>query len=437
MASDENPFHSEIPGIDLKGEERFSGKVLADWAFDGEHILSNVLLEVSEGEITTLQSEVDVDYLNSKKLLRVSAILPGFFNAHCHLDLSGINALGGMDDFKYEFTDGFTEWLEIVRGYRPQESPKELKNAVRLGLSQLAQSGTTGIVDFSADAISLSELESSAFNGIILKELIGWSSPRDREAINSARDWIEANSKNLPAHIQLGLAPHAPYSTSKFLLEESVSQFPNYLQSIHLCEDPGERELLERGEGPFKEFLNRLGLEVRLDQIPQESPVEYLDRLGLLTPRTLLVHCNDLNERDLDLIADSGANIVFCPNTHFYFDRPAHPLPMILDRGIPVGLGTDSSASISGGLLSMYEELHQVRNFFPDIDPKILFKLSVGGLLGEYWRPPHCLKVGQIANISLWHHTDDKPSDFISLPAYCFLTVSQGRCLYKHPDITD
>ena len=77
-----------------------------------------------------------------------------------------------------------------------------------------------------------------------------------------------------------------------------------------------------------------------------------------------ILHANDLNRQDIQTIAARGSAVVFCPGTHRYFDRPGHPLDGLLAAGVPVALGTDSSASNDG--LSMQSEMRHVRELFPE-----------------------------------------------------------------------
>lgn len=72
---------------------------------------------------------------------------------------------------------------------------------------------------------------------------------------------------------------------------------------------------------------------------------EYLDAVGLLTPKTVLAHAVFLNETDLRLVAGRRSVVAHCPLSNAYFANAVFPLRAALHQGVRVGLGTD----VSGG----------------------------------------------------------------------------------------
>ena len=72
-----------------------------------------------------------------------------------------------------------------------------------------------------------------------------------------------------------------------------------------------------------------------------ERTVERLDRVGLLGPRTVLAHCVHVDEHELDLIAASGSSVAHNPMSNMLNAVGTAPIPKMLERGIPVGLGND------------------------------------------------------------------------------------------------
>ena len=109
---------------------------------------------------------------------------------------------------------------------------------------------------------------------------------------------------------------------------------------------------------------------------PGLGAVTWLDRLGILGPRTALVHCQHLEAGDPARIRARGATIVVCPGTIRYFRR--HPPDVVrwLDMGIPVALGTDSRASNVG--LSMPAEISLARRFWPQLSPRTVLAMATG-----------------------------------------------------------
>src|SRR5712691_3026944 len=79
------------------------------------------------------------------------AILPGFVNAHTHLDLSGLR--GRMPPL-----NGFTDWLWAVIRHRRTLSTEQVLADIRAGLTEALSYGTTLLGDISAQGLSWSVL---------------------------------------------------------------------------------------------------------------------------------------------------------------------------------------------------------------------------------------------------------------------------------------
>jgi 5-methylthioadenosine/S-adenosylhomocysteine deaminase len=73
--------------------------------------------------------------------------------------------------------------------------------------------------------------------------------------------------------------------------------------------------------------------------------IEWLDALDALGPDVHLVHSIWISEEELDLIAQHGSTVVHCPVSNMYMASGTAPVREMLDRGIPVALGTDGPAS--------------------------------------------------------------------------------------------
>ena len=86
--------------------------------------------------------------------------------------------------------------------------------------------------------------------------------------------------------------------------------------SIHLGESPEEVEFLARGSGPYRALLQRRGVWPSAWTPPGCGPVEYLDRLGVLSERLLVVHGVQLSDADLRLLATRGSTLVTCPRSN-------------------------------------------------------------------------------------------------------------------------
>jgi 5-methylthioadenosine/S-adenosylhomocysteine deaminase len=76
-----------------------------------------------------------------------------------------------------------------------------------------------------------------------------------------------------------------------------------------------------------------------------DSLVEYLDQFGLVNPRSSLVHFVWCTERDMARAADRGVNVVHNPVSNLHLGSGLQPTARLLDLGINVALGTDSTSA--------------------------------------------------------------------------------------------
>jgi 5-methylthioadenosine/S-adenosylhomocysteine deaminase len=101
------------------------------------------------------------------------------------------------------------------------------------------------------------------------------------------------------------------------------------------------------------------------------SPVQYLDKIGVLGPGTLLVHAVWVDEEDIKIIADSGAGIAHNPESNMKLASGIAPVPEFIKKGLTVGIGTDGCASNNN--LDLFAEmdtaakLHKVNTFDPTV----------------------------------------------------------------------
>jgi cytosine/adenosine deaminase-related metal-dependent hydrolase len=174
-----------------------------------------------------------------------------------------------------------------------------------------------------------------------------------------------------------GISPHAPYSTSPAAISACVDLAIRHRRvlAMHVAESPAERELLAAGTGEFATALAKLGVwQAGLFPWPG-NPVE--DLIGMLSqaPRALLIHGNDLNSREIRLLAEqSQMTLVYCPRTHAFFGYGKHPVDQLLAAGVRVALGTDSRASNPD--LDLWKEVQFLLKHRADLDPASVIAMA-------------------------------------------------------------
>ncbi len=165
---------------------------------------------------------------------------------------------------------------------------------------------------------------------MMFRELIGFTVDDPEEAIAAVQDQLDT----LPVSptLRTTLVPHAPYSVSPALLAALARHAPDRPLSIHLGESRAELELLQTGRGSWRTVLEALGAWNPAWEVPGCGPVEYLERLGLLTDRLVAVHAVHLTDRELSRLAAARASIVTCPRSNDWTGAGAPPIARSTSR---------------------------------------------------------------------------------------------------------
>jgi formimidoylglutamate deiminase len=126
----------------------------------------------------------------------------------------------------------------------------------------------------------------------------------------------------------VGLAPHSVRACPAEWLEE-IGRYAEREQSVlHVHADEQPREI--------EECLAEHGIR----------PIELLARTGCLGARTTVIHATHAHDHELDLLADAGARICLCPTTEANLGDGFPRLEAILEREIPLCIGSDSNVRI-------------------------------------------------------------------------------------------
>jgi cytosine/adenosine deaminase-related metal-dependent hydrolase len=316
--------------------------------------LAHGVITISGERIVSVESAkhkpADVD-------LGDAAIVPGFVNAHTHLDLSGLRG-------KCLPCADFTAWLRQVIAHRRSTTPQQIEADIRAGLAESLRHGTTLIGDISGDGGSWDILTNAPLRAIVFREMLGLPEVRASGAWQRLDQWLA--SRSATPNCRAGVSPHAPYSVrSSLFLAASTRGVP---VAVHLAETAAEQELLMLRRGAFVPFLR--DLDVWAPDGLAEDANHVLKLLSGTSP-TLLVHCNYLTP---DASIPGNCTIVYCPRTHAAFGHPPHPFREFQARGVRVAIGTDSLASNPD--LSVLAELRHLHRQRPDVPGDVLLKMA-------------------------------------------------------------
>jgi cytosine/adenosine deaminase-related metal-dependent hydrolase len=76
------------------------------------------------------------------------------------------------------------------------------------------------------------------------------------------------------------------------------------------------------------------------------TPAGLLERVGLLSPASTLVHATHVTDADIELMAGAGSTVCYCPTTERDLADGVGPASDLQMAGIPLCVGSDSHAVI-------------------------------------------------------------------------------------------
>jgi 5-methylthioadenosine/S-adenosylhomocysteine deaminase len=314
----------------------------------GGHRAERADIQVSDGKIAAVlrpRSERQCDPHDSVVDSRALLIVPGFVNAHTHSPDNLIK--GTTPNLPLEL------WSLHSASGREGRTPREIYISALLGCIELMRTGTTTVLDHirfspAPNAEGLDAV-ARAYRDSGLRAVIA-PVVADRAAIDTIpldpEDLPPASQppRMMPPEEQLALiaafidrwhdpqgrlrgaiGPSGPQRCSDRLLELSgdLSRRRTVVLHSHVLETKAQKVMGLRLYG--------------------EGMVRHLDRLGMLTPLTNLVHLIWADSDDLDVVARSGAAVIHNPVSNVKLGSGTCALPGLLRRGISVGLGTDSA----------------------------------------------------------------------------------------------
>jgi len=258
-------------------------------------------------------------------------LLPGFINAHTHLELSWIkNRIGG---FK-----GFTNWLQqIIGAKREGVTHQEIQDSVTEGIKSQIESGVTTVGEISSyDGLDIPILKKSGLRTVLF-----------REAVDSKEDLLDFDNFETSPLYEERLFPHAPYSCNPGLLEKALKSHKKSKRplGIHLAESREEIEFVNRKANAIVNEVFPLIQKKAFKHKKADTPFEYMKSQGFFDKtKVTAVHMVQILSDEVKEIENLDIGIVLCPRSNLFLQVGVPPLKEYA-RLRRVGLGTDGVSS--------------------------------------------------------------------------------------------
>jgi 5-methylthioadenosine/S-adenosylhomocysteine deaminase len=335
-----------------------TGGILLTMSGVGEDIMENPVIGIRNGSIALIEKRKaggDHSY-KAKEILDVSGslIMPGLINTHTHLPM--VCFRGMADDLH------LMDWLQ--NHIWPAEAKYVNRDMVYAGsmlaMAEMILSGTTTFCDaYFYESSVAGATVASGMRGIVCQGFIDLPNRNDPGKITEVAErfidrWLGKYPLIIPA-----LACHAPYTCFPETLSciKNVARQADVPYNIHVSETRDEVSIIRERYG--------------------KSTVAHLRDINVLDRRTIAVHCNWLEEDEMDILRDHDVKISHNPESSLKLAAGIAAIPTLLKKGVAVGLGTDGAASNND--LDLFGEMRTaaIIHKMADMDPTVMDAMTV------------------------------------------------------------
>lgn len=249
-------------------------------------------------------------------------VMPGLINTHTHAAMSCFRGIA--DDLP------LMQWLqEYIFPVEARLTPDIVYQATLLSICEMIKSGTTSFCDmylFAGDVARAADAAGiRAWIGEVLYDFPSPSYGPLEKGFTYTENLL--NTYNSHPLISITVDPHSVYTCSPDLLQKlgRMAAEHDALYVIHLAENKDEVDTCRQNH--------------------QCTPVQHLEKLGLLNELVVADHCVAVTDDEIRLLADRGVKVAHCPESNMKLASGIAPADAMIEAGITVGLGTDGSAS--------------------------------------------------------------------------------------------
>jgi cytosine/adenosine deaminase-related metal-dependent hydrolase len=308
-----------------------------------------VLILDSQGTILGIESLVDHDPVTVKRYDGI--IVPGFVNAHCHLELS--HMLGKADT-----GTGLIPFLKNVVNFRDIEE-EVIKTAITQADQEMYTNGIVAVGDISNKTDTFFTKSKSQIRYYTFVEMFDFMQD---ELVDQFFSRYKKVFDQAPQ--ACSVVPHAPYTVSRALFER-INRLNQGIKSvsIHNQETSAENLLFEKKQGPFLSFYEAFGFS--LDKFIPIGKTSIHYALSALDKKHkyLFVHNTTSNLADIRTAQGWSDQIywVTCPNANLYIENKLPDYSLFINEDAKVCIGTDSLTS--NWQLSIFEEMKTIAKY--------------------------------------------------------------------------
>lgn len=328
-------------------------------------ILEDGFLAIVNDKIAAIDSQKNIEKYQAKKFLDAgnSILMPGLVNTHAHAAMAYFRGIA--DDLP------LADWLtkHIWPAEAKYVNQEFVHKASELACLEMLKAGITCFNDMyffeeeTAKVASRAGMRACVGEGIL--DFPTPSSKNADEALKKTEEMAQEYKDN--ELISVALAPHSVYACSGKNLLKAKALADKYALNLHIHISETERE--------------------NADCLKQNnaSPIKYLDKLGILSERTLAAHCVWLSADDIKILAKRGVKISHCAISNMKLGSGIMDYKKMQAAGLVISLGTDGVASNNTADLFLEMRvcalLHKVNSLNPENAPamEIIRSATING----------------------------------------------------------
>jgi cytosine/adenosine deaminase-related metal-dependent hydrolase len=315
-----------------------SSVISADWVLPIEGLpLRDGAVAIEDGRIAAVGP---IEELGHGTHYDDAILLPGFVNAHSHIEYAVYGGFGdGLGDF--------AEWITLHIQRKARIGWQEYVDVARLGAAECLASGITTIGDCSYSGAAAVACADLGLRATVYLEVFGADPAPALEHFAATRERVGSSFSD---RVRPGISPHAPYSVSLELYRAAAEL--GLPVATHISESPAEVRYLTSGEGPWGAYADLLVSPAG------QTGARLLAEHDLLGPHIVAAHCVVLEPDEIGLLAATRTGVAHCPRSNGALGCGVAPLAELRAGAVRVGVGTDSPASAPS--FDFFEELRSV-----------------------------------------------------------------------------
>jgi 5-methylthioadenosine/S-adenosylhomocysteine deaminase len=281
------------------------------------------------------RAELETKYAAAQTIdAKGKLVLPGFINGHTHVPMTlfrGIHDDVTLNDWLYKY---------IFPAEAKNVNEEFVRWGTRLAAAEQIRGGVTTFADmyYFEDAVA-EETKAAGMRGVLGETFIDFPAP-DNKSETEALAYTEKFLTKWQGDplIHAAAAPHSIYTCSQKTLQDAAALARKYHAPILIHTGEMKKE--------WDDSQKQNGM----------SPVQYLDKIGLLGPDVVSAHCIFVDEADRKTMAQRQVGCVHNPSSNMMIASGVAPVPEMRAAGVAVGLGTDGPAG-SNNDLDLMEEM--------------------------------------------------------------------------------